>query len=118
MQILIQTELSVDQFDGLSSQAYLKFKKYHTDNPEIYETFKSYALRAIKRGFKRLSAELIINIIRWETPIRAKDDYFKINNDFKPFYSRMFMNEFPEHAGFFQKRASKADEIFFTRQCK
>ena len=76
-----------------------KFKKFHTDNPEIYKLFKEFTFTAINNGHKKLSSEMIINRIRWD----------KINNNYKPFYSRMFMSEHPEYKEFFYKRASKAD---------
>lgn len=87
----------------------MTFEQYHNDNPQIYEYFKSFSLMAIRKGHKRLSAEFIFNIIRWETRISAKDGDFKINNDMKPFYSRMFLKEFPQYKDFFEVRRSKAD---------
>jgi hypothetical protein len=86
-----------------------RFELYHKDNPQIYETFRAFTLRAINRGHRHLSAEFIYNIIRWETGVTEKGGEFKINNNYKPFYSRMFMKEFPEYADFFEKRRSKAD---------
>ena len=91
------------------TEHYTWFKEYHNENPHIYEFFKRYALRCIERGFKHLSAEFIFNVIRWETPIKAGDEDFKINNNAKPFYSRLFMQEYPQYEGFFKKRTSKAD---------
>ena len=35
----------------------------------------------------------------------------QINNDYKPFYSRMFMAQFPKYDYLFQKRGSYADQI-------
>lgn len=85
------------------------FEYYDEENPQIYEFFKKYSLTAIQRGHKNLSAEFIFNVIRWETPIKANGEDFKINNNAKPFYSRLFMQEYPQYEGFFRKRTSKAD---------
>ena len=52
---------------------------------------------------------MIINRVRWETNIMTTDKDYKINNNYKPFYSRMFMSEHPEYENFFHKRTSKAD---------
>jgi hypothetical protein len=98
-------------FDNLITEEQKWFDKYHEENPEIYQFFCRCALKSIQLGFKNLSAEFIFNIIRWEAPITAGYD-FKINNNAKPFYSRLFMREFPQYEGFFRKRASKADEVF------
>lgn len=99
-------------FHDQETPAYRRFLEYHSANPEIYEFFKRYALRSIERGYKHLSAEFIFNVIRWETPITAAGDDFKINNDYKPWYSRLFMQEYPQYNGFFRKRNSKADQAF------
>jgi len=71
--------------------------------------FKEFTFTAISRGHKKLSSEMIINRIRWETNIMTNDKDYKINNNYKPFYSRMFMSEHPEYENFFYKRTSKAD---------
>lgn len=88
----------------------IKFEKYDQDNPHIYEKFKEIAFEAIhKRKHKTLSAEFIFNVMRWQTDVGAKDDVFKLRNDFKPFYARKFMNDYPTLKGFFRTRTSKAD---------
>lgn len=99
-------------FDDLETKEHKDFIKYHNENPHIYNMFRHYALEAIKKGHKRLSAEFIICILRWETGARAYNDSYKINNNVKPFYSRMFLREFPNYKSFFEIRKSKADEIF------
>jgi len=99
-------------FDELETDQFKWFKEYHKQNPLIYEYFKRYTFKSIERGFKNLSAEFIFNIIRWETPVKANGDDFKVNNNAKPFYSRLFMKEYPQYEGFFRKRSSKADEVY------
>ena len=39
---------------------------------------------------------------------------YKINNIYKPYYSRMFMNDFPKYNEFFRMRTSCADEVDFS----
>jgi len=87
------------------------FWRYHRENPHIYEAFKSVTLRAIAKGFKHFSAEAVFNIIRWETTVSANDDIFKINNNFRSGYSRLFVIDFPQHADFFFRRKSKVDSL-------
>ena len=99
-------------FDELETKQFKWFEEYHKENPQIYEYFKRYAFKSIERGFKHLSAEFIFNIIRWETPVKTNGDDFKVNNNAKPFYSRLFMKEYPKYEGFFRKRSSKADEVY------
>jgi hypothetical protein len=87
------------------------FKTFHKENPEVYKLFSRFAYEAINKGHTRLSAEMIINRIRWETSVVTTDKDYKINNDYKPFYSRMFMVQNPKYNLFFHKRGSSADEI-------
>lgn len=100
-------EKQLTLFAGIENLSY--YQEYDRKNPRIYEMFKHFALEAVRMGRKRFSAEAVINRIRWETMVRG-DDEFKINNNIKPYYSRKFMNEYPELEGFFQLRKSKADE--------
>lgn len=100
-------------FDDHENEDFKRFKAYDEENPDVYQFFRQYALKSIERGYKRLSAEFIFNVIRWETPIRANGgEDFKINNNFKPWYSRKFIREFPQYHGFFEQRRSKADQSF------
>lgn len=91
------------------SPDFARFKAYHEANPQLYNLFEMYAIQAIKRGHRRLSAEFLFNVIRWETPAKAEDGDFKINNDMKPWYSRLFLAKYPQHKQFFETRRSKAD---------
>jgi hypothetical protein len=38
------------------------------------------------------------------------NDGYKLNNNFKPFYARKFMREYPAYVGIFELRKSKWDE--------
>ena len=85
-----------------------RFDTFHADNPQVYEMFKKFTFMAIHKGHNRLSAWMIANRIRWETQIEVitTDDY-KISNDYIALYSRKFMEDFPEHEGFFRTKAMK-----------
>ena len=43
--------------------------------------------------------------------LQDKTKDYKINNDYKPFYSRLFMAEHKQYENFFRKRGSHADNI-------
>jgi hypothetical protein len=87
-----------------------KFEMYHKENPQIYEAFERFSLDVIRTGRKYFSAEMVINRIRWYTTIESDNDKFKVNNNYKPHYSRMFEENHPEYKGFFRKRRSHADQ--------
>ncbi len=95
----------------IQSEAWAKFERFDNLNPAIYANFKRVANTAIMRGHKRLSAEFIINQLRWESPVGTKEDQYKIPNWIKPFYARKYMREYPHYAGFFTIRKSVADTL-------
>lgn len=85
-----------------------EFWQYHNDNPGIYSWIKHFALQAIAAGHKHYAIASIVERVRWHTNIEMGDDTFKINNTYRPHYARLFMSEYPEHAGFFRTRERKA----------
>jgi hypothetical protein len=84
----------------------VKFEKYHTANPEIWNMFKELTFQLIKAGRGHFSADAILHTIRFNTAIRGGKD-FKINNNYSSMYSRMFTSNYPEHKDFFEQRILK-----------
>jgi hypothetical protein len=84
-----------------------QFEEFHADNPQVYRLFCYFTLQVINAGYNKYSAEAIFNQIRWYTTIETRGDEYKINNDYKPYYSRKFMNEY--NVEIFRTRSSIAD---------
>ena len=81
------------------------FKKFHQDNPRIFELFHLYATQTKEAGHKRYSAKTIIERIRWHVNVETRtDDEFKINNNYTSRYSRLLEQTYPEFQGFLYKR--------------
>ena len=80
------------------------FANFHHRNPHVYDMFESFTLQLIGAGHRRGSAEMIINRMRWETALETTEVQFKINNNYKPLYARMFAFLNPEHEKFFSFR--------------
>lgn len=99
-----------DLFKGLPSNKLAKFRKYHADNPQVYEQFKRFTFELINAGAKHCGAQAVIERIRWETRVTGNDG-FKVNNNYSSFYSRLFEKDYPQHFGIFRKRTSAADEV-------
>jgi len=83
---------------------------YHKKNPQIYEMYKKFAFQAIKSKRPYYSSEMIINRVRWETMTKAESG-FKIANEMKAFYSRLFVLEYPTYQNFFKQRPSICDGL-------
>ena len=91
-----------------------EFQKYHETNPQVYEMFKRFAFELINSNVKSTGVRLVIERIRWETTIQTEGDAFKLNNNWSPYYSRMFMKDYPQHKGFFRvrKQHKGRDDLF------
>lgn len=79
------------------------FKLYHAENPHIYQAFEAFAFQLIHSGVTKLSAYLIYERMRWESLIYGNDG-FKLNNNYRPYYARLFMQNHPEYEGYFEIR--------------
>lgn len=85
-----------------------EFLAFHAARPDIYEWFHYFTMRVIGRGYKRHSARDIIHRIRWELRIERTERRFKINNNWSPYYARMWETANPQYRGFFEKRTLTA----------
>ena len=97
-----QIRLNFDEFTE-------QFCQYHLDNPHIYIEFKKLALRLIRKGRKHYGAKAIFEVIRFNNALKGNDQ-LKINNNFTPYYARLFAKDYPKHKDFFNTRKSKFDE--------
>lgn len=88
-----------------------RFEEFHSDNPHIYDLFKQFAQQVIRRGYKRFSSIAIFDRIRWELNVErhAPGDSFKINQNYTPYYARLWMKDHPDHDGFFETRILHSD---------
>lgn len=83
------------------------FEHFHAAHPEVWALFQQFAFEMLGTGRKHYSARLICNRIAWHTDITSRasePEDFKINNNFSPYYARLFHRTFPEHGGFFFNR--------------
>lgn len=99
--------MQLSLFKGISNSSFLA---YHHENKHVYQAFKRLTLKTIAKGFSNYSAKGIFEVLRWETGVSETGGEFKINNNYTPYYARMFMNEYPQYEGFFRLRKSKADK--------
>jgi hypothetical protein len=86
------------------------FEKYNRENPIVYSSFKEFAFKAIEMGRDKLSFYLIGEVIRWEHYLKTNDSNFKINNSFIPYFTRLFISQYPEHADKFTLRKLRNEE--------
>lgn len=80
------------------------WRDFHEANPNVYRLIDRFTKQAINAGFKHYGMMSIIQRVRWHTQIETDDQSFKINNNHAPYYARHFMEQNPEHKGFFRTR--------------
>lgn len=78
------------------------FIRAHVESPEVWSAFEHTALLLIAMG-KRAGAIDILGRVRWETHIEGGAEW-KVNNNYAPYYARIFAAKYPEHYGFFEFR--------------
>ncbi len=80
------------------------FFRFHRENPHVYALFDRFTRQVIARGHTHFGVAPIIERIRWETSVVTTGDIFKINNNHRAYYSRLWMRLNPEHKGLFRIR--------------
>ena len=88
--------------DGYTNQYIEGFLEAYKSSPGVWRAFERIALDLIARG-KKAGAIDILGKIRWETKVEGGLDW-KVNNNYAPYYARIFVHKYPEHAGFFEFR--------------
>lgn len=91
------------------------FNDFDKNNPQVYKEFKKMVTAAMKVGKKKLSAKLILNVIRWNIYMETKDDTgftdrdgteykFRINDAYTSRYARKYIADFPRREYLFNYR--------------
>jgi len=83
-----------------------RFERFHRDNPHVYANLRQMALAMARRG-RRCGIATLYEALRWRY-LWTRGDDFKLNNNWRAFYSRMLMEREPELDGFFEIREQRA----------
>lgn len=90
-----------------------QFLAFDRANPQVWELFRTFTLQVISRGFRNYGASGIWERMRWHMEVETPaGEPWKVNNDYRAFYARKFMLEYPEYLGFFRRRESVADGLY------
>lgn len=92
-----------DMFDA-GNPLEKKFWEYHRENPQVYALFDRFASEAVNRNRKRFSANMIFERMRWYTVIETGGDEYKLNNNYRAYYARLWMRNHPDHDDLFETR--------------
>ena len=81
--------------------------RFHEANPQVYVLFKKYAFQAARARHRHFGVAMIWERLRWHTMVETQGDAYKLNNNHRAYYARMFMADYPEHREFFRTRRVK-----------
>jgi hypothetical protein len=81
-----------------------RFDAFHADHPQVWKLFLRFVKEAMVSGRRKFGARMIWERMRWFSTIETKGDDFKLNDHYPPFYARLFMETYPQYAGFFEIR--------------
>ena len=90
-----------------------KFWVFHESNPQVYLLFNKFAVEATQANRRNFGVGPIFERMRWFTVIETRGEAFKLNNNYRPYYGRLWMRNNPEHEGFFSTRTLFAKKITF-----
>jgi hypothetical protein len=89
-----------------------KFKEFHRANPHIARQITRRAYQLKQRGHRRCGMGMLFEVMRWSYMLKTDtDEPFKLNNNYRAYYSRLIEKENPDLEGFFTRRGSIADTV-------
>ncbi len=85
-----------------------KFAWFHRNNPHVYATLVRMA-RRVRRYHLHWSMKGAFEVLRYMKDMRAstRDEEYKLNNNYTPYYARLIMENEPELAGLFRTRGDE-----------
>jgi len=85
------------------SQLEEKFLEFHAKHPEVYSALSKFAhqWRDRKGPDARLGIKMVIERVRWELALGARDESPRLNNNHSAFYARLLMAQEPALEGMF-----------------
>jgi hypothetical protein len=88
---------------------YREFCIYHDKNPRVYVAICGLANDAIAAGHQEWGIASIWEILRWKFVIDAKDMNFKMPNNHRAYYARMWNKEHPRVPLFFRENELRSE---------
>ena len=85
------------------SQLEEKFLEFHAKHPEVYAALSRFSnqWRDRKGPDARLGIKMVIERVRWELALGARDESPRLNNNPSAFYARLLMPQEPALEGMF-----------------
>ena len=75
---------------------------YHQKNPIVYKLICRFANEAIQAGHAKYGIATIWERIRWEITVNTNDIDFKMPNNHRAYYARLWLKDHPQWPDFFE----------------
>lgn len=83
---------------------------FHNKHPDVWDLFVKFTFEKINQGYSNYSVNAVFERIRWEMDAGGDGaTMFKLNNNYRAFYSRRFMKKYPRYDGFFRTRQQTSE---------
>lgn len=99
------TQPGFDFSEKRSDQLERSWRTFHEANPRVFNLFTRFCFELINRGCTHCSADMIGHRVRFEMvgDVVTKEPV-KINNNHIRFYADLFIENYPQHGTFFNRR--------------
>ena len=100
------------------SQLEEKFLEFHAKHPEVYSALSRFAhqWRDRKGPDARLGIKMVIERVRWELALGARDETPRLNNNHSAFYARLLMAQEPALAGIFFLKKQRYESTISAKE--
>ena len=100
------------------SQLEEKFLEFHAKHPEVYSALSKFAhqWRDRKGPDARLGVKMVLERVRWELGLGARDESPRINNNHSAFYARLLMTQEPALEGMFFLKKQRYESTISAKE--
>jgi hypothetical protein len=88
-----------------------EFWAFHEINPQVYLLFSRFAFEAALANRGSFGVGAIFERMRWFTAVETRGADYKLNNNYRAYYGRLWMRNNPDFEGFFSTRTLLAKKI-------
>lgn len=81
------------EFVSLYEKNLKAFQAFHKANPQVWERFSVMADKLRAKKYRHYSHDTLISVIRFQFDIKTDGKPFKIPNEMKAFYGRMYVEK-------------------------
>ncbi len=82
---------------------------YHQNNPQVYQLICHFAGQAMRAGHSKYGISAIWERVRWEIAVTTRDTNFKMPNNHRAYYARLWLENHPHHPKFFRTAVLRSE---------